>query len=117
MKAIRKALQLAEIACECAENQLAGRDTSAALVTLADGIANVIDALAPYAGAMPLPYPHTILILTNGNTIRTTANTPAEIAGMINAGAQKIYDCADLTDGLTHHVMVNAILDFYQVTS
>lgn len=68
-------------------------------------------------GRMPLPYPHTILVLTNGNTIRTTSNVPADIAGMINAGTQKIYACTDLTDGYTHNVMVNAILDFYQVTS
>ena len=117
MRAIRKALRLIENACSRAEDQVAGCDIRAALVTLADGMADVIDALAPYAKAMPLPYPHTILILTNGSTIRTTANAPADIAGMINAGTQKIYDCTDLTDGLTHHVMVSAILDFYQVTS
>ena len=116
-EAVNEALRLAEDACGRAKDQLAGNDDYRALVTLEVAIGKVIDVLAPYAGAMPLTYPHTILILTNGSTIRTTANTPADIAGMINAGVQKIYDCADLTDGLTHHVMVSAILDFYEVTS
>lgn len=117
MKAVRDALAVIEQACRRSEDQLSGNDDRKALVTLAMGMDKVIDILKPYAKGMPLPYPHTVLILTNGNTIRTTANTPAEIAGMINAGVQKIYDCADLTDGLTHHVMVSAILDFYQATS
>lgn len=117
MKAVRDALAVIEDACRRSEDQLAGNDDRAALVTLAMGMDKVIDVLKPYAKGMPLPYPHTILILTNGNTIRTTANTPEQIAGMINADVQKIYNCTDLTDGLIHNVMVSAILDFYQVTS
>lgn len=112
-----KALEVIEDACLAAEDHVMGGDGVAAIATLVDGMSELIDILSPYAVTMPLPYPHVILILTNGSTIRTTSNTTVEIAGMINAGAQKIYQCADLTDGLTHNVMVNAILDFYQVTS
>lgn len=68
------------------------------------------------SGMSPPPFPHVILILSNGSTLRTNANTTADIAGMINAGVAKIYAVADL-DGVTHNVMVSAILDFYTVTA
>jgi hypothetical protein len=93
-----------------------GGDTHAAATTLGILADQLITLLEPYANAMPTPFPHTVLILTNGSTLRTTANTPAEIAGMINAGVQKIYPVADL-DGVAHNLMVDAILDFYEVTS
>ena len=112
-----KALHVIEDACLAAEDHMSGGDGTAALATLIDGMSELIDILTPYAVIMPLPYPHIILILTNGSTIRTTSSTVPDIAGMINAGTQKIFSCTDLTDGLTHNVMVNAILDFYQVTS
>lgn len=110
-----KALSLIENACLTAEDHVSGGDTVAALEVLADSMGELITILAPYAVIMPLPHPHTILVLTNGSTIRTTANAPEDIAGMINAGTQKIYSCTDLTDGFVHNVMVGAILDFYQI--
>jgi hypothetical protein len=67
-----------------------------------------------YAGGMPTPYPHVLIVLSNGSTLRTTQNTTADIGGLINAGEAKIYTVADL-DGVTHNLRVASILDFYEV--
>ena len=56
-----------------------------------------------------------LIVLTNGSTLRTTQNTPGDLAGLINAGEAKIYSVTDL-DGITHYLVVSAILDFYAVT-
>lgn len=64
----------------------------------------------------PTPYPHVLLVLSNGSTVRTTANSTADIAGLINAGEAKIYTVTD-TEGVQHNLLVSSILDFYQVTS
>lgn len=58
----------------------------------------------------------TIIVLSNASTLRTTQNTPADIAGMINAGVTKVYTVADI-DGVQHNLLVSSILDFYQVTT
>lgn len=113
------ARRVLDMLCDAAEEAerlaVADRAMSAASV-LAEGVRDAVTVLAPYAGTMPTPYPHTLLVLRNGSTLRTTQNAPADIAGLINVGTEKIYPVTDL-DGVTHHLVVSAILDFYEVTA
>lgn len=56
----------------------------------------------------------TIIVLAGGQTVQTRQDPPANIAGMINAGTQKVYTCADALDpAKTHNVVVSAIMDVY----
>lgn len=114
--AIDLALDLAEVAGHAASDALEGGDVDMALRILTRGMIRVVETIAPYAGGMPTPYPHVLMFLSNGSTIRTTQNTTADIAGLINAGVAKIYEVQDL-DGVTHNVMIGAILDFCEVTA
>lgn len=68
-----------------------------------------------YRDRMLTPYPHVLLVLSNGSTLRTVQNTTGDIAGLINAGEAVVYQVTDL-DGITHNVRVAAVLDFYEVT-
>lgn len=111
----RVALRVIERRADEAAEHLEAEDLRSAAETMAMMTSQLITLLTPYAGTMPT-FPHVILVLSNGSTIRTTDNTVGDIAGLINAGTQKIYSVNDLTDGYLHHVVVSEILDFYEAT-
>lgn len=57
---------------------------------------------------------NTLIFLTNGQSVQTQDNTPDDIAGLINAGGQKIYTCTDaFPPHQTHHIVVEHIVDVY----
>jgi hypothetical protein len=61
----------------------------------------------------------TVMILSNNSTfaVPVSVNTAADIAGLMNAGTQKVYSAVDVTDGNMHHVRVDAIIDVYEYTT
>jgi hypothetical protein len=114
----RVALRVIERRCEDAAEHLGRQDMGAALTSMHTLANQLITLLEPYADDMPqipTPYPHVLLVLSDGSTLRTIQNTTADIAGLINAGVAKIYHVADV-NGVTHNLMVSTILDFYVVT-
>lgn len=114
-RAARRAVLALELGSRAAAATIErGEPRRMAVLALVEGINGAVEALAPYAGGMPPLPPHTLIVLSNGSTLRTTQNSTAEIAGLINAGVAKIYQVPDL-DGVIHHLMVSAILDFYAV--
>jgi len=57
----------------------------------------------------------TYIFLDNGQSVQTTTNVPSDIAGLINAGVQKIYTCLDaLNSATTHYIVVSHIVDIYE---
>lgn len=58
----------------------------------------------------------TLIVLSNGSTVWTEANTAADIAMMINAGGSKTYAVID-TEGQNHHIAVAAIVDVQDVAT
>lgn len=52
---------------------------------------------------------HTVIFLDNGQSVQTDNNTPQEIAGMVNAGTQKIYECTDAMTGKIQEIVVSHI--------
>lgn len=56
-----------------------------------------------------------IINLTTGQGIQTQSNSAADLAGLVNAGTQKIYTCTDLFTGHDHNIVVAQISDFYEV--
>lgn len=60
----------------------------------------------------------TYIFLDNGQSLQTTDNSAADIAGLVNAGTQKIYTCVDhQSAGITHHVVASHIVDVYDITT
>jgi len=55
-----------------------------------------------------------IINLDNGQGIQTQDNSASDLAGLVNAGAQKIYSCTDLFTGHAHDIVVSHITDFYE---
>jgi hypothetical protein len=56
----------------------------------------------------------TFIYLTNGQSVQTTSNNAADIAGLVNAGTPKIYQCNDAQDpNLTHNIVTAHIVDVY----
>lgn len=98
------------------DDALHGGDHVAALELLMVMTREMISLMTPYINGMAMTYPHTLIVLTNGSTLRTTSNVPADIAGLINAGLDKIYVCTD-HEGVVHNLVVTSILDFYEVTA
>lgn len=52
----------------------------------------------------------TVIYLDNGVSIRTDTSPAAAIAGMVNAGEQKIYTCEDADSHQTQHIVVEHIV-------
>lgn len=57
----------------------------------------------------------TLIQLLDGNNVWTQTNSAADIAGLINAGVQKIYQCTEMTTGQTHNIVVANIVDVIEV--
>lgn len=63
----------------------------------------------------------TIISLTNGQSVRTTDNTAADIAGLINANlanppGQAIYECTNIDAQAQHHIVVDHIVAVYETS-
>jgi len=56
-----------------------------------------------------------IINLDNGQGIQTQSNSAADLAGLVNAGVQKIYTGTNLFTGHDHQIVVSHITDFYEV--
>ncbi len=68
----------------------------------------------------------TIINLISGQSVRTTDNSAADIAGLINANAvaandgnpatspQAIYQCTDIDAQAQHHIVVDSIVSVYE---
>lgn len=56
-----------------------------------------------------------IINLSTGQSVQTQTNSAADVAGLVNAGVQKIYTCTDLFTGHDHNIVVAQISDFYEV--
>jgi hypothetical protein len=57
----------------------------------------------------------TLIQLDNGQNVWTQSNVAADIAGLINAGSQKIYACTEYTTGQPHNIVVSHIIDVIDV--
>lgn len=53
----------------------------------------------------------TIIYLGNGQSVQTQTNSAADIAGLVNAGTQKIYQCTDAFNGHQHYIVVAHIVE------
>lgn len=61
---------------------------------------------------------NTIIFLANGQSVQTRDNTAADIAGLVNAGAQKIYTCADaFSPEVQHNIVISNIVDVQGTTA
>jgi len=68
----------------------------------------------------------TIINLISGQSVRTTDNSAADIAGLINNNAivaddgdpmthpQAIYQCTDIDAQAQHHIVVDSIVSVYE---
>jgi hypothetical protein len=61
----------------------------------------------------------TIINLRSGQSVRTTDNSAADLAGLINANAtsetpQAMYECTNIDAGTQHHIRVDAIESVYE---
>lgn len=57
----------------------------------------------------------TLIYLDNGQSIQTQSNTAADVAGLVNSGQQKIYQCVDLFNGQQHYVVVAHIVEVTEI--
>lgn len=56
-----------------------------------------------------------LINLTNGQGIQTQTFSAADLAGVVNAGVQKIVTPVDLYTTRDHNIVVSQISDFYEV--
>lgn len=57
----------------------------------------------------------TLIQLANNQNVWTQSNSAADIAGLINAGVDKIYQCTEMTTGQVHNIVVAHIVDVMEV--
>lgn len=53
--------------------------------------------------------------MANGQSIQTASNVAADLAGLINAGVQKIYACTDHVTGQPVFLVVDKITQFQDI--
>jgi hypothetical protein len=54
----------------------------------------------------------TVIVLSNASAIKTTGPSPADIAGLINAGQDKTFNVTDLA-GVEHFLVVSNIVEAF----
>lgn len=57
----------------------------------------------------------TLIQLDNNQNVWTQDNVASDIAGLINAGTQNIYQCTEYTTGQVHNIVVTHIIDVIDV--
>lgn len=57
----------------------------------------------------------TLIYLTNGQSVQTQSNTAADVAGLVNAGTPKIYQCADLMTGQQQYIVTAHIVSVTEI--
>lgn len=52
----------------------------------------------------------TLIYLDNGQSVQTQSNSAADIAGLVNAGTPKIYQCTDAMTGQQQYIVTAHIV-------
>lgn len=61
--------------------------------------------------------PKTIISLSNASTVTWDGAHAADIAGLVQAGQDKVFSVADVVTGHTVYVVVSQVISWYEITS
>jgi hypothetical protein len=56
-----------------------------------------------------------LIFMANGQSIQTASNGAADLAGLVNAGEEKIYACTDHITGQPVFLVVDQITQFQDI--